>query len=177
LTNTAFDFDWSDPAATWTRENRIHAPPQLAHYEVDRLEHLMRLERDAPAETTLEYFFREMAQMPEAALSRFVGSDPWRAAERSIGTLGEESWAWFHAPIDFAALERIEVPIRLLAGSRSTPGYSRSAVQLADRLPAARLISLPGQGHLAHIRDAKGVATVTQGFIAELDHGSRFTAT
>lgn len=67
---------------------------------------------------------------------------------------------------DLRALERrlpeIGVPVQLVVGERDLAVRPRDAERVAARLAAARVVRLPGLGHLAHEEDPRAVAAVIE---------------
>ncbi len=64
--------------------------------------------------------------------------------------------------------DALTVPTLLVAGARDDLAPVASQRALAARLPAARLVVLPGTGHLAHYEAPAEVAGAVAGFLAEL---------
>lgn len=67
-----------------------------------------------------------------------------------------------------AALPRLSLPVWLAVGSRDGTVPPAQATELARRLPQARVLSLPGLGHLAQEEDPEQVAALLNRFWAEL---------
>jgi pimeloyl-ACP methyl ester carboxylesterase len=55
---------------------------------------------------------------------------------------------------------RLHFPVAILRGDRSPPASLRIAEILADLIPAARLITIPGLGHMAPVTHPRAVAPV-----------------
>ncbi|MFD1152116.1 alpha/beta fold hydrolase [Saccharothrix hoggarensis] len=53
-----------------------------------------------------------------------------------------------HNAVPFDLLPKITVPTLIISGRKSTPSIQEACVTLADRIPDARLIRLPDEGHL-----------------------------
>lgn len=63
-------------------------------------------------------------------------------------------------PIHRAA--EVAAPIQVVVGEKSPPGIHAVASQLAEAIPGARLVRLPGQGHMV---SAKALLPVLAGFL------------
>ncbi|MBO0767154.1 MAG: alpha/beta fold hydrolase [Solirubrobacterales bacterium] len=55
------------------------------------------------------------------------------------------------------SLDRLEIPVTLLAGERDTK-FSAIAAQMASRIPDARVVIVPGAGHQVHLQRPDAVA-------------------
>ena len=62
-------------------------------------------------------------------------------------------------------MDRIRVPALLMAGDRDLLVSPRSLADLGDGIPNARLVSLPGCGHLAFVTQPERVAEETRRFV------------
>jgi magnesium chelatase accessory protein len=100
-------------------------------------------------------------------LIRSTGSDPppeqvaryrrlFRSPGHVAGTLAMMAH-WDLAPLE-ADLPRLAAPLTLLVGERDRAVPRAEAERLAARVPGARLVTLPGLGHLAHEEDPGTVA-------------------
>lgn len=65
-------------------------------------------------------------------------------------------------------LPRLAVPLVLVTGSNDRAISPGDAVQVRELLPAARIVELPGLGHLAHEEDPERVAALIRAEAAEV---------
>jgi pimeloyl-ACP methyl ester carboxylesterase len=117
------------------------APPPV-------LEDLRAADRANDRDRIVETFFRDVIDLPAGDIDAMRGGRAWavfcdnaRALVRegeSIERTGIPDW-----------LSTIEVPTRVLVGTESVEHLRIAAATVAERLPHADLVELPGQGHLA----------------------------
>ncbi len=99
---------------------------------------------------------------PPAAAEAFyrlvVGDATWerlRATDRDLRLAeGEQLVAELldlRRPTGAPDLDRVQVPVLVGAGAASHDGWRASAVELAERLPHASYVEIPGAGHGAHL--------------------------
>jgi pimeloyl-ACP methyl ester carboxylesterase len=74
-------------------------------------------------------------------------------------------------------LARVAVPVVIAVGAASDPFYLPIADRLARRIPAARLVVLPGLRHPAPITDSQPIAALVGEVLAALDAASRAEGT
>lgn len=78
-------------------------------------------------------------------------------------------------PLDPPAIERlgeIRVPALVLAPELDHPDVLAIARLLADRIPAARSLSIPGAGHMAHLEQPEAVTRAVLSFLREIGSDS-----
>jgi pimeloyl-ACP methyl ester carboxylesterase len=112
------------------------------------LEDLRAADRANDRDRIVETFFRDVIDLPAGDIDAMRGGRAWavfcdnaRALVRegeSIERTGIPDW-----------LSTIEVPTRVLVGTESVEHLRIAAATVAERLPHADLVELPGQGHLA----------------------------
>ena len=98
-----------------------------------------------------------VGETPEG-VEQFRTGDPqgWAAMLELIDSTCTELTALDDLAFDPALLERITVPTLVLLGEQSDRDdlvFGRSARTLAKGIPGATLVTLPGQGHVAHLAD------------------------
>lgn len=62
-------------------------------------------------------------------------------------------------------LARVTVPTLLLYGTRTTSGHTESTMVLAERLPDARVVAVPGAGHCAPVLAPEAVTAELRAFL------------
>lgn len=108
-----------------------------------------RLISDGQARRAARYFVEEIA----------VGSGAWEhfpdemkmIMETNASTVADDIRdGWDAYSVDIGALATSSVPLLISTGSESPEMESNAAHELARRLPAARMASLNGAGHIPH---------------------------
>ena len=145
--------------------------------------HLLRQEAPSPANRDLFGEVREVATLVSGAaasgdyrhaMARFVdywnGQGAWLRAKPELqGALARHTpkvaldfWAATTESTPRAAYERIAVPTLILSGARSPRPTRRIAELLAESLPASRLQTIDGAGHMLPLthRDAVNAAVL-----------------
>lgn len=121
-----------------------HGPADLA----DRAEALMRDgDRDAAAELFLTEAAASSAE--EIAILRSL-APVWERITSGVPTAPREVRSLDSAPVDLDAVRRIDVPVLVLVGEKTTaPVYLDGLDEIERALPDAKRATIPGQGHLA----------------------------
>jgi 3-oxoadipate enol-lactonase len=104
---------------------------------------------EAPEPSGVAQAIRSMARVPEAA---------YRAALHCLVTFDRR-----------AALACIGVPTLLLAGARDATAPPAVMERMAARIPHARLVVLPGAGHLANLEQPAAFNAALGAFLAALE--------
>jgi 3-oxoadipate enol-lactonase len=92
-----------------------------------------------------------MAEAPEAA---------YRATVRCLTTFNRRD-----------DLGQLAAPTLLIAGERDPLAPPRTMERMRDAIRDARLVVLPGCGHMAHLEDPAGFNAAVQGFLRGLREG------
>lgn len=113
---------------------------------------------------------------PEPGVARFV--EAWNEVawgelvpavrDRALGDAGALAAlaaAVHHHPLDRVALQRLDVPVLLLAGDRSPDVARRMARRLAGLLPQAELRTVAAAGHMGPVRAPGVVASVIRDWL------------
>lgn len=113
---------------------------------VERLEALLaRGDRDGAVRSML----RDVAGLSEAELAALRAHPSWQGRLAAAHTLPRELRVDATWRPDPARLARIASPTLLLVGGASPPMYREGAELLRKAIPNARIVTLPGQGHVA----------------------------
>ena len=124
-------------------------------------------------EDALVAFFREVAKFAPADIESYRASPTWPTRVSVVWTMRRESDAFTALDPDLSRYADIRCPIELLVGE-TTATFQRQAVEaLASVLPNARITTLEGQGHTAHVRAphliADAVARMISGLAVRAD--------
>ncbi len=101
-----------------------------------------------------------MSGFSDEYVRRLRGSDVWELLKPLAAPLARELTALDEHPADLRAFGELELPVTLLLGAENegVPPYGEVFARIASALPRARVVVMPGQGHLAHAQDPKGLA-------------------
>jgi pimeloyl-ACP methyl ester carboxylesterase len=69
-------------------------------------------------------------------------------------------------PLDQTGLTEIAVPALIAAGERDMPDFREGARRMADQLPVARHVEIPGAGHLAPLETPEAFRELLLAFLA-----------
>ena len=119
---------------------------------------------------------RSMADLAEGAMAELLGPTP----DPAVAALARDCFAHVPGPayrdtvlalrgFDARdALPHIGVPTLLLAGAHDTAAPPAGMERMASRIPGARLVVLPGAGHLAHLEQPDAWRAAVLGFVREV---------
>ncbi len=71
-------------------------------------------------------------------------------------------------PDAWPRVAEIAVPVLVLVGDLDLPDFRQVTYELADRIPGARLVKLPGVAHLPHLESDAACLSEIQGFLTTL---------
>lgn len=91
-----------------------------------------------------------------------VGPDLHERIDANAAAVGMEIRAGTGEHIALAELSGIRFPVTVFAGDRSQPFFAASAKRMADAIPNARLLTLPGASHLLQLEKAEDIAPVIE---------------
>ena len=89
----------------------------------------------------------------------------WRGRVAAAQTVTREVLGETQARLDAQQAAKINVPVLLVTGEESTDPAKSEVGAVAAALPAARLLVLPGQQHIADILDPATFAKHLLGFL------------
>lgn len=123
--------------------------PGQAAFPLDALAEVEEATACGDREAVLTIFFGRVLRIEPAALDAMRSTPVWQVRLAAAHTLGREARevnAHLPDPDWFAP---IEVPVRLLLGTETTPALTTAALGARDAIPGAELRALPGHGHAA----------------------------
>ncbi len=115
--------------------------------EPDEAGRMQALVDQGELEAALELFLREIVQIPERELAAYRRLPTWPGRVLLAPTIPRELVA--PTRLDPTRFSDLRLPTLLLLGGESPPFLRRATEVLADVLPEARLVILPGQTHIA----------------------------
>lgn len=150
------EFALSWPEKVWSMT--LLEPPLLVWLAEDdaypewyaRMRELAQKGRDGAA---LEEWFPDWMWLIDARMGSELSpaSKTWGLVERHAPRVLAEQGAWEYRP-DEARVRTLQVPSLVLNGGESQPPMQALGEMLAERLPRARHVRIPGAGHDAHAR-------------------------
>jgi pimeloyl-ACP methyl ester carboxylesterase len=90
------------------------------------------------------------------------------ASRQSAATIAAALAALRDRPDATAALDRITVPVLVLVGEHDAITPPAMAQALAAKIPGARLVTIPGAGHLSNLENPDAFAAAVREFVAGL---------
>ena len=113
----------------------------------------------------LDRFHALRAEDPAEALATFIAAGSDASEDQLVAAFRQPAWADKLRLVDGVQRDltaqvayppgtdwsQLDLPTRVLLGERTHGELSRRAHALAQTMPQAELVTLPGQGHLAHM--------------------------
>jgi pimeloyl-ACP methyl ester carboxylesterase len=121
---------------------------EAALYPPAARQRLEALDRQGDRELLLTTFFREIVEMPEEDIEKLRADPSWLRRIAAAHTLVRE-FADADYVFEPARFRGLAVPTLLLVGGSSPPAMTRPSELIAEALPDARIVVMPGQGHAA----------------------------
>ena len=129
---------------------------------VDRLTGLLAAGRREEVVATM---LRELAGLTAEELRLTMAAPSWAGRVAAAHTVLRECRAEDGYRLDPARFAGLSVPTMLLAGSDSAPDLVASTAALAAALPAAQVVTMAGQGHVAMLTAPTLFASEVLGFL------------
>jgi pimeloyl-ACP methyl ester carboxylesterase len=127
----------------------LYEPPAATPgHHVSPPEVLAALRSAKDSEEILAIFYREALHLTDEQLAAMRRTPVWKARLAAAPTIVRELEEIEAFDIS-ARLAGIRVPVRLLLGTRSPAYFAPATAAIADRLPDAEVVPLPGQAHMA----------------------------
>jgi len=118
----------------------------------------------APHEEWLRDWLSLMDPAMAAAMS--PGAPSWPLVERALARRGTDELVSAYRPDD-DLLAALVLPTMIVNGADSEPPLREVGDLLAERLPGARHVEIPGAGHQLHVQKPELFNQVLLGFLAE----------
>jgi len=127
--------------------------PNVAHRTVspEAMAHLESLLAQGRGEEMVETCLREVVQMTPEEISVIKAAPTWPARVAAAHTVTREIRAFAAQAFDPSWAVRIPVPVLMLVGEQSPEEIKADPDVVAAALPDARISTLTGQTHLAHL--------------------------
>jgi 3-oxoadipate enol-lactonase len=138
--------------------------PDARHALADILMPIVRRAADGDKSAAVDAFFTAICPGLWASLDE-DGRDRYRA-NAGIGFTDVRSPSLDVTPLDLAV---VRIPCLVLTGTASLPALRSVAHRLAAALPNARLIDIPGSGHVTYAERPEEFFEAVRVFAAELD--------
>jgi len=134
--------------------------PVVRPFGRQALDALRRADAAEDLDRAVEIVNRDVSGFSDEYVRRLRGSDVWELLKPLAAPLARELTALDEHPADLRAFGELELPVTLLLGAENegVPPYGEVFARIASALPRARVVVMPGQGHLAHAQDPKGLA-------------------
>ncbi len=100
-------------------------------------------------ETALEIMIREVVNMPDEEFEMYRQLPMWKERVKIAPTIPREMEIELSYTFDRQRLSGLTIPVLLLAGGDSPPFFQKTTGMLHDVLPNSRIVSMPGQQHIA----------------------------
>jgi pimeloyl-ACP methyl ester carboxylesterase len=143
--------------------------PNIAHRTTssDTMRHLESLLVQGRPVPMLELFYREIVKMSEDEIGVIRSAPTWPARVAAAHTVPREVREFGAHAFDPFVATKIQVPVLLIVGDASPDEIKADPQVVAAALPDARIHSLPGQAHIAHLADPTSFASAVLTFLRE----------
>ena len=99
------------------------------------------------SEGALRTFFTGQVGLPPAAVELLAASPDWPPMLAIAHTAAYDSALTVHSEVPADRLAVLRLPVLVLRGGTSFPWIGETARRVADAVPGAELVTLPGQPH------------------------------
>jgi pimeloyl-ACP methyl ester carboxylesterase len=128
----------------------FYSPGFGDRYPEETLAEIDALVESGDRNLALRVLLKDIIGMPDDEIDFMQNSPAWAARIESVHTVARECRADRDFSLDEARLAAIDVPVLVVSGETNPPNKQAVAARLADLLPGARLVTLSGEGHVAH---------------------------
>lgn len=145
----------------------LYEPPlasDIAVFGPELADQLRSLLAERGGDALLEQFYVEVVGMTRDQVAMLRGLPTWPARAEAAHTVVREFAADIR--IDRDVLATIEVPVRLILGSDTSPSLRDDTMEAVAAIPGARLHVLDGEAHIAHYTAPDRLAKAIRELIA-----------
>lgn len=134
--------------------------PVVAPFGRGVLDALRRATAAGDLDRVVEIVNRDVSGFSAEYVARLRRSDAWEVLRPLAAPLARELTALNEHPADLREVSGLTCPVTLLLGAENegVPPYGDVFARIAEALPGARTVVMPGQGHLAHVQDPAELA-------------------
>ncbi len=142
-------------------------PTGLPMYPPNFPDRMQALIDSGDLEVALELFFREVVKMPEHELNVYRQLPAWKMRIQLAPTIPRELVIDRTYDFDAEKFGGMQTPTMLLLGGDSPPMFRRATALVDSVLPNSRVVTLPGQEHVAMDMDPDLFMQETLRFLLE----------
>lgn len=128
----------------------FYSPGFGDRYPQDTLEQIEDLVAAGDKDEALRVLLMEIIGMPAEEVDFMRQSPAWAARIDSVHTVARECRADQEFSLDEERLGSIDKPVLVVSGETNSANKQAVAARLASSIPAATLLMLSGEGHVAH---------------------------
>ncbi|MFI1377452.1 alpha/beta fold hydrolase [Streptomyces longwoodensis] len=139
---------------------------------------LREADKAGDLDRAVEIVNRDVSGFSEEYVSQLRRSAVWDVLRRLAVPLARELTALDQHHANLRELGTLDLPVTLLLGGENEgiPPYGDAFAAFASALPRARVVTMPGQGHLAHAQDPESLARyIDQALAARRDAKARLS--
>jgi pimeloyl-ACP methyl ester carboxylesterase len=148
----------------------LYEPPYFPGVEQPRAselpDRLSQLIRAGEIDDAVATFLLEGPRLPLAAVEARRGTPMWQEAVQCARSLPYDSIIQSSFKFDPERLADVRIPTLLLLGGASSPAMRVGTETIAEALPNAQIVVMPGQEHVAMVSAPDILADVVRPFLA-----------
>lgn len=145
----------------------FYSPGFGDRYPEETLAEIDSLVESEELDLALRILLKDIIGMPDDEIDFMQNSPAWAARVASVHTVARECRADRDFSLDEGRLAAVDVPVLVVSGETNPPNKQAVATRLADLLPGARLVTMSGEGHVAHHTAPDRLAELVLGFTGE----------
>ena len=129
----------------------LYEPPMLGGGFSEMLDRVRALVKEGRGDEVITTFLTMAIQLEDEQVALIKSSPIWPSMVAHAPNLLEELNASADFTFDATTFADLNIPVLLLVGDASPPRSREVNEMLAKTLPSAKLVELPGQGHVAQL--------------------------